>query len=261
MPNFKNNYDLFNTTGDNFNTKNVQCVNEDVWKTYMITEPKPDGNCYCRDCSRQYNNEIPECVKDVTRNEWDEANLDEKFNITKQAGCNFRVKLSKGPKEKNQYYIIQTLAIRNNPNSIVLRRAQLCWLYDNNVPMIIRATQNKYSKVTGMRGNGLVIHHKNGDHIDDRINNTFMIEHHEKIHAIKRNLENIIETISTSKEMFGGLISNKLSSTLELFDEFEDSSKVWKAIRINEMLINGVIDQDKCHDLMAEINMCESRVS
>lgn len=254
MPNFKNYYDLYNTTGDDFNSQGVKCVNDDVWNTYMIAD--------CRKCLRNYNQCKPDCIKDekITDRIWSTSDLNERFKLTKEAGCNFRVKLSKGPKEKNQYFIIQTLGIRGNPNSIILRRAQLCWLYDNKVPIIIRATQNRVSKVTGMRGNGLVIHHINEDHTDDSIGNAAMVEHHEYKHAVKRTLINAIKLTDESDDLYMGLIKNKLKSAIRLIDSYvEDSSKVWKSIRINEMLINGKITESKCQSMLADINMCEHK--
>lgn len=271
MPSFENHHDLFNTTTEDFNTNGVKCINEDVWKTYMKTIPDSDGNCYCNICKVGANGKVPEClIGKITESEWvNDRGLE--FNklikyrednyTSKLGGCLMWAKLSRGPVHKNQYLIIQTKSIPGNPNTLRLRRAQLAYLYFNKISVIMRATQKRKTK-NGNVGNGLVIHHKNEDPCDDRKGNNFMIEKHEFKHAFKRTIVsayNLLQESDDSDPIIGMLI-NQIDKSLKLYNLFDDSPKVWKALLINERLINGKITQNQCHDMLAEIEMCEPRV-
>jgi len=249
MPNFGNYFDLFNTTSENFNTTGVKCINEEVKDTYEVCS-------YCRICIVEFEKDIPPCMKDPNWNNqiWVESSASKRKTVLRKNGCRWRAKLSKGPKEKNQYYILQSIGIPNNPNSIILRRAQFYWCYDNKVPVLIRGT----------RHNKLTIHHINRIAHDDRKGNHAMVRRHEKKHGIITSLETSMKSVrqlyDETKDPRTKIITKTLSKTLRLFEsDMEDSPLVWDAIYINMMLIDGKISENECHDMLAEIDMAPKR--
>ena len=227
----KNYSDLFNTTTENFNPHGVVRITEDLVRYYAPYHDNPDPKKNCRTCLIELLNENdrPDCFKlcKMTMRGTETQN-----------------------KNKNQYYTCETvLSTPNNPHPITIRRAQMFWLYDNEVQIIIRGT----------RKNRIVIHHRDGNPYNDSKGNLSMVTKHSYRHGCITRLNSIMKMAIEAKQILGQksprILTEMIQKIIEVITRVEDiiasdSPDVWRIIYINHLLLDNKISFQECQQMM-----------
>lgn len=227
---FKNRWDIHNELSDrrsDFNRNGVKYIND-----YIIHLYAPYS--ICRPCSRGIDGITPLC-----------GDL---------AGCEKRIwmKPTSHPIEECTHFIKETMMIKGEPQSLIIRTGQMFWLYDNNVECIIRGT----------RENGLALHHRNGNPCDDSEDNLLMWLRHNKKHGVGTSLDCGEENCRSLYESTNDLRARKILQSIKkarmmIKEEMEDSSLVWRMILVNYNLIRGEITDEQCYDLLVKLGVVE----
>jgi hypothetical protein len=223
--NFENYHDVFNTGTENYNVNKVKSFNHpEVLKLYNV-----ESNL-CPICNVIDN---PLCSRIKIKN----------GNLKPYTGdeCPWRIKLI-----GKKYKCVQTHTFRDNPYSVITRKALFYWSVNHNVDKIIRPTST----------NGLSLDHLTGNPFNDL--EVALTEKHAKKHGNETRIKNSMilcddlyskykdPDIKKLKLKFNGIKENAQNTR-------EDSPLVWKIIYENTRLIDGKISENEFQEIMNEI--------
>lgn len=218
MADWSNPADLFNSTGDNFNSKKITKLTDGFFKYYF-----PKGINVCGKCRGRNQVPLPACWVDGT--------------------CKLRHKDNSTGKD------VMLTGVRNSPFPIKIRTGNALWLKEHKVDFILRAcvenklelhhkTINPYDN----RGHQVAL-------VDNHPDIHAMLK---SVNATVRNLKKELNSNPSSR-----IVRNEIKRNEKLYDKIAssitDSPRVFKIIEIISQVLSGNKTKDDAQKELEDI--------